>query len=795
MTTIGKKTDYASMFTALENALYHHETIVGEDALYIMTMLVAFVLIEPHIENGTIAFDDVYDWCFFDECHNEEEHHLKLDDLVPKTKYSTMVQINPDDLHKNFEDVFYLLSRHPKTKDIFSSSLGFKKREIFKTIFSIFKEFSFAVSDADILGDAYEAMKKKCMKNKMLGQFFTPTDIKEFLIQEICPQRFSDGSCETFFDPTMGTGGFLLSAINHLKRQQSGQELDIEFIKSNIGGNEIHDKTFRLANANFLISTGHLYEKFKLKDTIRDEPDETKYDIVLANPPFGMKIKKEEVKKDYLPIETTGTFLFIQSIIYYLKIGGRAVVVLPWGKEIFGKDKDFVNCRETLLKSCDLQKVILFPAGMFSNTGIKTCAFIFYKRKDMLDVLKPTKKRKYDFITGHATSSVEWLQYNVDTKDATHLVQVSIDQIEKKSYSLDFSSYIEKVGIQVSSNSAFEVKTLGEVCEFRRGQNLTKANAIEGPYPVIAGGKTPNGFHNAFNREPNTILCSSSGASSGYISRYTTSVWASDCFSIHSTVVSEDYIYYFLKFKQEDIYSFQRGGVIPHVNAEQLGTIEIPVPSLERQLEIVQGVETLNELRSRIEKGWVDKIAEVKMLTRMEFDTRFGKFEVKTLGEVCELKTGQDIDKKSLKGGIYPVIGGGETPIGYHDTFNVSENTIIVSNAGKAGYVSKSDKKAFVHRNAYYVKDIIEPVVSPDYLYYLLKNIQNEIYSLQHGTCQPNISKMDLLSLQIPVPPLERQLEIVDYCLKSSALIASLEEEMERNKVQMSRYLSSLFSF
>jgi type I restriction-modification system DNA methylase subunit len=794
MATIGKKTDYASMFVALENALRNHETIIGEKALYIMTMLVAFILIEPHIESGTISFTDIYDWCFFDECHNEEEHHMKLDDLVPKTRYSTMTEIEPADLHKNFEDVFYVLSRHPKTKDIFSPSLGVKRKETFKTIFSIFKEFSFASVDVDFLGDAYEAMKKKYMTNKVLGQFFTPPDIKDFLIQEICPQLFSDGTCETFFDPTMGTGGFLLSAINHLKRQ-SEHPLNMDFIQSNIGGNEIHEETFKLANANLLIRTGHLYQKFQLKDSIRDQPDKTKYDIVLSNPPFGMKIKKEEVKKDYLPIETTGTFLFIQSIIYHLKIGGRAAVVLPLGQELFGKT--FVNCRESFLKSCDLQKVILFPGGMFSNTCIKTCAFIFYKRKDILDVLQTAgKKRKYNFISGHATSSVEFLQYDADTRDTTHLVHASIEQIEKKGYSLDYSSYIEKVGIQGSSNYSFEIKTLGEVCELKKGTKLDKKDIVEGPYPVVGGGEKTLGMHSDFNVNERTILISVVGKA-GYISRYDSKVFAHfNAFYMKNIKeqVSPDYLFHLLKHMQDDIYKLQHGTCQPCITQMDLYQLQIPIPSIERQLEIVEYLDFLNRDCGETAQT---KIAELKKSINyiLDNEVKCGKFEVKTLGEVCELKSGKSIGKKSdLIAGEYPVVGGGENIIGTHNEYNVEANTILISRQGSAGYVSRYEVPVLTTEHVFSLR-ITSEVVLNDYLFYLLKEMQEFIYSLRHGACQPGINKTDLYQLQIPIPPLERQLEIVDYCLKSSTLIASLEEEMERNKVQTSRYLSSLFSF
>jgi hypothetical protein len=76
------------------------------------------------------------------------------------------------------------------------------------------------------------------------------------------------------------------------------------------------------------------------------------------------------------------------------------------------------------------------------------------------------------------------------------------------------------------------VKELGEICSFKNGKGIKKDTLVDGEYPVIGGGQKPLGFHNEYNTNENTILCSSSGAYAGFISKYTKKVWASDCFSI-----------------------------------------------------------------------------------------------------------------------------------------------------------------------------------------------------------------------------------------------------------------------
>jgi type I restriction-modification system DNA methylase subunit len=140
-----------------------------------------------------------------------------------------------------------------------------------------------------------------------------------------------------------------------------------------------------------------------------------------------------------------------------------------------------------------------------------------------------------------------------------------------------------------------EMKSLGEVCEFKRGNMLTKSKLIEGEYPVIGGGKTPFGVHNKYNKEENTILCSQSGAYAGYISKYNTKVWASDCFSIHSKILDNIYLYTYLKSIQNELYKNQTGQAQPHYSMKELKIIKIIVPSLADQQRVVEMIEAIEQ--------------------------------------------------------------------------------------------------------------------------------------------------------------------------------------------------------
>jgi len=112
------------------------------------------------------------------------------------------------------------------------------------------------------------------------------------------------------------------------------------------------------------------------------------------------------------------------------------------------------------------------------------------------------------------------------------------------------------------------------------------------------------GFHNEYNTNENTILCSSSGAYAGFISKYDKKVWASDCFSIipKYKYIENNYLYYLVKITQDKIYKSQTGTAQPHVYSKDLQDLKIPIPSLERQKEIVEYCEYNDTLIKQLEK-------------------------------------------------------------------------------------------------------------------------------------------------------------------------------------------------
>jgi type I restriction enzyme, S subunit len=117
---------------------------------------------------------------------------------------------------------------------------------------------------------------------------------------------------------------------------------------------------------------------------------------------------------------------------------------------------------------------------------------------------------------------------------------------------------------------------LGEILQPKRGKNITKAEAIEGVFPVVAGGLEPSCYHNESNTKEPVITISSSGANAGFVRLYQMPVWSADsCFIDGSIYPFVHYCYIFLKLNQKNIYDSQEGSAQPHIYPRHIMDLNI----------------------------------------------------------------------------------------------------------------------------------------------------------------------------------------------------------------------------
>ena len=346
---IDNKNTLISVFKSCLNILRDNEGLTGEKALRTMSYLLILKLIEPHL-GGEINIDD-YEYDF---SHIEDEmiknHKKKLLEIV---RFSNLSNEKEDNIPVNMKYLWDdILSNHPTTKNIFLKDKGFdiQHKSTYKKLIDKLNSVNLSQTGYDVLGNAYEEVIQDIMTGKVLGQFFTQPLVKQMMVELINPKIHPDGKIDTCGDPTMGTGGFLITYLQSILQQATSKNIkpDWDFIKTKgLYGKELEPDTYQLAVSNMLISSGHMFENLDRGDSIRD-PITRKFDNVLANPPFGIKGLKYDdfqssLKSEYIPIKTNNAVsLFIQAIIYMLKINGKCAVVLPYGQDLFSKKIKFL---------------------------------------------------------------------------------------------------------------------------------------------------------------------------------------------------------------------------------------------------------------------------------------------------------------------------------------------------------------------------------------------------------------------------------------------------------------------
>ncbi|NHB14410.1 restriction endonuclease subunit S [Helicobacter pylori] len=165
------------------------------------------------------------------------------------------------------------------------------------------------------------------------------------------------------------------------------------------------------------------------------------------------------------------------------------------------------------------------------------------------------------------------------------------------------------------------------------------------------------------------------------------------------------------------------------------------------------------------------------------------------LGEVCEIIRGKRVTKKEiLDKGKYPVVSGGIGFMGYLNEYNREENTITIAQYGTAGFVNWQNQKFWANDVCFSV--IPKETLINRYLYYVLTNMQNYLYSISNRSAIPySISSNNIMQITIPIPPLEIQQEIVTILDAFTELNAELNTELNARKKQYQYYQNMLLDF
>ena len=214
------------------------------------------------------------------------------------------------------------------------------------------------------------------------GEYYTPRPLIKAIVKVVAPEIGN-----TIYDGAVGSAGFLCEAFEYLKASKNLTTKQAETLqKKTFYGKEKKSLAYIIGIMNMIlhgIEAPNILHTNTLAENISDIQEKDRFNIILANPPFGGKERKE-VQQNF-PIKTGETaFLFLQHFIKKLKADGRAGIVIK-NTFLSNTDNASISLREQLLDNCNLHTILDLPGGTFTGAGVKTVVLFFEKGA-------PTKK-------------------------------------------------------------------------------------------------------------------------------------------------------------------------------------------------------------------------------------------------------------------------------------------------------------------------------------------------------------------------------------------------------------------
>lgn len=215
------------------------------------------------------------------------------------------------------------------------------------------------------------------------GEYYTPRPLITTIVKVVGP-KIGD----KIYDGAVGSAGFLCEAFNYLKAGKELSTTEWETLqRRTFYGKEKKSLAYILGVMNLIfhgIEAPNIIHTNTLAENLADIQEKDRYEVVLANPPFGGK-ERAEVQQNF-PIKTGETAsLFLQHFIKILRAGGRAGVVIK-NTFLSNTDNATVAIRKSLLENCNLHTVLDLPGGTFTGAGVKTVVLFFEKGKPTRNV-------------------------------------------------------------------------------------------------------------------------------------------------------------------------------------------------------------------------------------------------------------------------------------------------------------------------------------------------------------------------------------------------------------------------
>ncbi len=256
-------------------------------------------------------------------------------------------------------------------------SSGYKLREILNIVDGMHFRLS---KEKHELSALYEdKIKNMGNSGRNGGEYYTPRPLIKTIVKVVNPKigdKIYDGAC--------GSAGFLVESFAYLTENKSKiSSSQMKKLQTNtFYGKEVKSLAYIIGIMNMIlhdIEAPNIRHMSTLSENINDIQEKHRYNIILANPPFGAKMGRE-IQQNF-PIKTgESAFLFLQHFIKILKAGGQAGIVIK-NTFLSNTDNASISLRKILLESCNLHTVLDLPGGTFTGAGVKTVVLFFEKGK------------------------------------------------------------------------------------------------------------------------------------------------------------------------------------------------------------------------------------------------------------------------------------------------------------------------------------------------------------------------------------------------------------------------------
>lgn len=411
----------------------------------------------------------------------------------------------------------YLVARYNHSGDVFQTKLQIQNSETLKEIVDKFSKLKLLNAESEIKGDAFEYFLRELSTGNDLGEYFTPRHIVKLMVKLVNPQF-----TEKIYDPACGTGGFLIEAFRHIKKHSKQTRENIKVLKEKtIYGVELTNTT-RIAKMNMII-IGDGHNNIIQGDSLKN-PQRQKYDVVLANPPYGTTTDWGNL----YPVDSkNGDVVFIEHLLESLKDKeSRCAFIMQEG--VLFRTSD-LKLRRYILENYCIDAIISLPKGVFlPYTPVKTEILVISKRKQR-DKIWCYKVENDGFeLTG--------MRKKINSNDIPDLIEkwenkeiggnawfIDVEEIKKNDYILIPEDYNPNLKDKEEKSSEFVESSLSELIElsnklnekfklikkkynpkFLDGNKIEKYT-IEYLFNMLSGGTPPREDKDNFTKERGEI--------------------------------------------------------------------------------------------------------------------------------------------------------------------------------------------------------------------------------------------------------------------------------------------------